>query len=103
MVLIISRNSACAVRKYVVAELLVGKIYQLKEKKYMKGLLLLTYLNWMTSILAKKCRVIHKHECEKHNRVAEGISPSAPTTPCMRDRTGRFPEIFKVCLLYTSP
>ena len=24
------------------------------------------------------------------NRVAGGFSPPAPTTPCMRDRTGRF-------------
>ena len=51
MVLIISRNSACVARKYVVAKLPVGKIYQIKGKKYTKGLLLLTYLNWMPSIV----------------------------------------------------
>jgi len=27
-----------------------------------------------------------------YNRVAEGLEPSAPTTPCMRIRTGRFTE-----------
>jgi len=45
MVLIISRNSAGVVRKYVVVELQVGRIYQLKGKINMKGLLLLTYLD----------------------------------------------------------
>ena len=68
MVLIISRNSVCAARKYVVVELLVGKIYQMKGKKYTKGLLLLTFLNWMPSILKRKCRIIHNDECKKHNK-----------------------------------
>jgi len=34
----------------------------------------------------KKQLIAHK----AHNRVAKGISPSAPTTPCIRLRTGRF-------------
>jgi hypothetical protein len=37
-----------------------------------------------------------------HNRVAEGIQPSAITTPCMRVRTGRCPKTLKVSRPITS-
>jgi len=36
------------------------------------------------------------------NRVAEGILPSATTTPCMRTRAGRFPKMFRVGRPITS-
>jgi len=56
-VLIISLSSACVAPGCVAVGLQDGKIYQTRRKKSMKALWLLTCMSWMTSILAKKCRV----------------------------------------------